>query len=179
MNIITFILFPFFFVPAIVMVRKVFGHGQFMYAGCVMALASSFITASLLSDPIGFLGFALSGGLIATSMVILFACFCLIPVGVFFCLFVVGLRDRFRINAITNHFEHLIPENPGPEPWIPENPAGAEWIPDARHETDRDNLGISEGGRQQISRLIRTKKSDEEQKEEHGYINISSEYRDD
>jgi hypothetical protein len=169
MNVIPLILFPVFFIPTIVMVRKVFRHGELMYAGYVMALVSALTTTLLLSNPVGFFDMALSGGVFAAAMVIMFACFCLIPVGAFFFMLFAGLRDRFRVDTIRNHFEHLVPENHVDE----------QWVPETRHERNRNGLEISEVGRRQIARLIRTqKKTDEEEKEEHGYVNISSEYRD-
>lgn len=179
MNVIPFILFPVFFIPTIAMVRKVFRRGEFMYAGYVMALVSALTTTLLLSNPVGFFDMALSGGVFAAIMVIMFACFCLIPVGAFFFMLFAGLRGRFRMDAIRSHFEHLIPENDLNEQWVPENQADEQWVPEAHRGRDTNGLEISEVGRQQIARLIRTqKKTDEEEKEEHGYINISSEYKD-
>jgi hypothetical protein len=169
MNIIPFILFPVFLIPTVVMVRKVFRHGEFLYAGYVMALVSALTTALLLGNPVGFFDMVLSGGVFAAFMVIMFACFCLIPVGAFFFMLFAGLRHRFRMDAIRHHFEPLIPENHVHEHWVPER----------RRRRNTNGLEISDVGRQQIARLIRTqKKDDEEEKEEHGYINISSEYGD-
>jgi len=102
---------------------------------------------------------------ILTIMVILFAGFCLIPLGVFTIMLFIGLKERFRLHTITNHFEHGIPEIQVDERWVP--------VVSSEHE---DDLGISEVGRQQIARLVRAqKKTDDEEQEKSGYIFISSE----
>ena len=166
MNIFPFLLFSAFFIPTLIMVRKVFRHGELMYAGYVMALASAVTTTLMLSNPGGFLNLAFSAGIFPSIMVILFAGFCFIPLGAFIIMLFVGLKERFRLHLMTNHFEHEIPEIQVDEQWVPEA--------SRRHE---DDLGISEVGRQQIARLIRAqKKTDEEEQEESGYIFISSEY---
>lgn len=164
-NTLPFLLFPAFFIPTLIMVRKVFRNGEFMYAGYVMALVSAVTTTLMLSNPIGFLNSAFSIGIFPTIMVILFAGFCLIPLGAFTIMLFIGLKERFRFHTMTDHFEHVIPEIQADEQWVPDVPR--------EHE---DDLGISEVGRQQIARLVRAqKKTDDEEKEESGYIFISSE----
>lgn len=164
-NIIPFLLFFAFFVPTLIMVRKVFKHGEFKYAGYVMALVSAVTTTLMLSDPVGFLNSAFSIGIFPAVMMILFAGFCLIPLGAFMIMLFVGVKERYRLHTITNHFEHDIPEIQ----------VDGQWIPEASLDHE-DDLGISEVGRQQIARLVRAqKKTDEEEQQESGYIFISSE----
>lgn len=164
-NIIPFLFFPVFFIPTLIMVRKVFRHGEFKYAGYIMALVSAVTTTLMLSNPVGFLNSAFSIGIFPTIMMILFAGFCLIPLGTFMIMSFVGVQERFRLHNITNHFEHAIPEIQVEEQWIPE--ASREY---------GDDLGISEVGKQQIARLVQAqKRTDEEEQEKSGYIFISSE----
>ena len=164
-NIIPFLLFFAFFVPTLIMVRKVFRHGEFKHAGYVMALVSAVTTTLMLSNPLGFLNSAFSIGIFPAIMMILFAGFCLIPLGAFMIMLSLGLKERFRLHNITNHFEHDIPEFQANEQLVPEAP-----------REHRDDFGISEVGRQQIARLVRAqKKTDDEEQEKSGYIFISSE----
>ena len=167
MNIIPFLLFPAFFIPTLIMVRKVFGNDEFQYAGYVMALVSSVTLSLMLSNPVSFLNTVFSAGIFPTIMVILFAGFCLIPLGTFIIMLYVGLKERFRLHLMTDHFEHEIPEIQVNEQWVPEASRKYE-----------DDLGISEVGRQQIGRLIRAQKKNDKKQEESGYIFISSEYGD-
>jgi hypothetical protein len=166
-SIIPLVLFPAFFVPTLIMVRKVFGHSELKYAGYVMALVSAITTTLMLSNPVGFLNMAFSAGIFPAMMVILFACFCLIPLAAFAIMLFVGLRQRFRIHALTDHFAHGIPHVHEEEQWIPE-----------ASQNGNGPLGISDVGRQQITRLIRAQKKTDEEEEESGYIRISSEYGD-
>lgn len=164
MSIIPFLLFPTFFIPTLIMVRKVFRNDEFKYAGYVMALVSAATTTLMLSNPAGFLNSAFSFGILPTIMTILFAGFCLIPVGAFIIMLFVGLKERFRLHLMTDHFNG-----------IPEVQVNDQWIPETPRYENRDKLGISEEGRQQIARLIQAqKKTDEEENEESGYIFISS-----
>lgn len=164
-NIIPFLLFFAFFVPTLVMVRKVFRNSDLEYAGYVMAIVSAITTTLMLSNPTGFLNAVFSAGILPGIMMILFAGFCLIPLGTFFVMLFVGLKERFTLLATRNHFEHEFPDVQVHEQWIPEPSRG-----------NRDNFGISEVGRQQIARLIRAqKKTDEEEDEQSGYVFVSSE----
>jgi hypothetical protein len=130
-----------------------------------MALVSAVTTTLMLSNPVGFLNMAFSGGIFPAIIVILFACFCLIPLGVFAIMLFMGVKERVRVHTITNHW-HAIPH------------AHVEdhWIPEASQNND-SHLRISDVGRQQISRLIRAQKKNDEE-EESGYIRVSSEYGD-
>jgi hypothetical protein len=145
------------------MVRKVFGHSELKYAGYVMALVSAITTTLMLSNPNDFLNLAFSAGILPMIMMILFAGFCLIPLGAFIIMLFVGLKERFGLHTITNHFDHEIPEPEIDVHWVPEAPHGG------------DDLGISEVGRQQIARLVRAQKKEDEKEKESGYIFISSE----
>lgn len=163
-NIITFLLFFAFFVPTLIMVRKVFTDSDLKYAGYVMALVSTLTTALMLSNPVGFLNSAFSIGIFPAIMMILFAGFCLIPLGTFIIMLFVGLKARFTLLSIRNHFDHGIPQIQVSEQLFPKVSRDNE-----------DDFGISEVGRRQIARLIRAQKRTDEEKEESGYIFISSE----
>ena len=163
MNIIPFLLFPAFFVPTLIMVRDAFSDDEFKYAGYAIALVSAVTTTLLLSNPVGFLSLVMSAGIFPTIMVFLFAGFCLIPLGTFMIIVFVGLKERFRLHNITIGLDHEIPEIQ----------ANQQRIPEVSRER-RNDLGISDVGRQQIARLVRAQKDDEGENDESGYIFISS-----
>lgn len=164
-NIVPFLLFFAFFVPTLIMVRKVFDDSELEYAGYVMAVVSAITTALMLSNPTGFLNTAFSAGIFPAIMIILFAGFCLVPLGTFIIILLFLLKYWFTSLVTRNHFDHEIPEVQLHEQWIPE--------PSSENS---DDFGISEVGRQQIARLVRAqKKTDEKEDEESGYIFVSSE----
>jgi len=167
LNEITISLFFVFFIPTFIMVRKVFRNDELRYAGYVMALVSAMIAAMMLSDPTGFFNSALSRGIFPTIFAILFAGFCLIPVGAFMVLLFAGIKERVRLLLHQDHFHHEFPV------------AGVqqEWIPEVREEGVEEDLRISEVGREQIVRLIQAEKKDYGiGRKKSGYIFISSEY---
>ena len=162
MNIIPFFLFSATFVPTLIMVRQVFKDSDLQYAGYVMAVVSAITTTLLLSNPVGFLSAVFSAGILPAIMMILFAGFCLIPLGAFIIMLFVGLKVRIPLLLNRDHFNHHVSGVQVHE----------EWIPEPSHE-GRSNFGISEVGRQQITRLIRAQKGEEDD-EQDGYVYISS-----
>lgn len=174
MIIVPFLLFFVFFVPTMLMARKVFGNDSLRYAGYVLALFSAFSAALLLSDPLGFFNHAFSFGILPAIMMILFAVTALFSVGVFMFLFFTGIVQRLHginwgllhgdaIHHQAQDFHHHVPVAHVQNHLIPQVPV-----------SEGQDVGISEVGRQQIAKL--TKAGKPKKKKESKYVYISSEY---
>lgn len=154
------IFFAFFF-PTFFMVRKVFGKDELRFAGYAMALISALTVTFMLTNPSGFFSSLLSLEILPLLFIILFLGFCFVPVVAFMAYFFVSLKERVRLYFIQRNLENEIPL--------------LEF--DQVQVESEEELEISDVGKEQISRLIRSsKKNSTPERKKSGYVFIRSEY---